>query len=78
MSAWKDDDEVTTTYGSIKLAQAQAFQSGVNAFVELLKVRSQSALLQELDNSDPLIIAGHFAVKTALNQIIDVIESSNE
>jgi len=30
MSAWKDDDEVTTTYGSIQLSIEQAYAAGVN------------------------------------------------
>jgi hypothetical protein len=29
MSAWKDDDEVTTTYGSIQLSIEQAYAAGV-------------------------------------------------
>ena len=29
MSAWKDDDEVTTTYGSIQLSLEQAHAAGV-------------------------------------------------
>jgi len=29
MSGWKDDDEVTTTYGSIQLSLEQAYAAGV-------------------------------------------------
>jgi hypothetical protein len=29
MSAWKDDDEVTTTYGSIQLSLEQAHAAGI-------------------------------------------------
>jgi hypothetical protein len=29
MSAWKDDDEVTTTYGSIQLSLEQSYAAGV-------------------------------------------------
>jgi hypothetical protein len=29
MSAWKDNDEVTTTYGSIQLSLEQAYAAGV-------------------------------------------------
>ena len=31
MSEWQDDDEVTTTYGSIQLSIEQAYFAGVNA-----------------------------------------------
>lgn len=30
---WQDDDEVTTTFASLKLAQAQAFELGFKAGV---------------------------------------------
>ena len=29
MSDWKDDDEVTTTYGSIQLSLSQAHSAGI-------------------------------------------------
>jgi len=29
MSEWKDDDEVTTTYGSIQLSLSQAHSAGI-------------------------------------------------
>lgn len=31
MSAWKDDDEVTTTYGSIQLSIEQAYAAGIKS-----------------------------------------------
>jgi len=41
MSGWKDDDEVTTTYGSIQLSLEQAHAAGVKTererIIELLE-----------------------------------------
>jgi hypothetical protein len=31
MSEWRDEDEVTTTYGTIQLAQMQAYEAGMKA-----------------------------------------------
>jgi len=31
MSEWKDDDEVTTTYGSIQLSLEQSYAAGIKA-----------------------------------------------
>lgn len=44
---WQDQDEVTTTYGSIQLAQQQAYEAGV-----LMGKRIVLSLLQqERDNA---------------------------
>ena len=41
MSGWKDDDEVTTTYGSIQLSLEQAHAAGIKTererIIELLE-----------------------------------------
>lgn len=44
---WQDRDEVTTTYGSIQLAQRQAFQAGIATgkleVLQLLKQERETA-----------------------------------
>lgn len=53
MSAWKDDDEVTTTYGSLQLGLEQAHAAGIKTerqriIVLLEKLKSAPACF-ELD-----------------------------
>ena len=60
---WKDDDEVTTTFGSIKLAQAQAFDAGV--------MSERNAILKFLHdaidkNANPQV---HYALNDLLDRI---------
>ena len=82
MSEWKDDDEVTTTYGSIQLARKQAhaagMEDGVACVVQLLKVRQEAAILKKLESTDPLKIAGHFAIEHALDEIIQILEKGGK
>ena len=40
---WQDDDEVTTTFGSLKLAQAQAWDSGFAAGVKYAQELGENA-----------------------------------
>ena len=47
MSGWKDDDEVTTTYGSIQLSLEQAHAAGVKTERERI-----TKLLEEQDVCD--------------------------
>ena len=45
MSGWKDDDEVTTTYGSIQLSLEQAHAAGIKTEQErIIKVLEKYAL----------------------------------
>jgi hypothetical protein len=48
MSAWKDDDEVTTTYGSIQLSLEQAHAAGIKTEQErIIKLLEDSACCQD-------------------------------
>jgi hypothetical protein len=46
MSAWKDDDEVTTTYGSIQLSLEQAYAAGVKTERERIVELFEEAIRQ--------------------------------
>lgn len=45
MSGWKDDDEVTTTYGSIQLSLEQAHAAGIKTererIIKLLEIECE-------------------------------------
>lgn len=48
MSAWKDDDEVTTTYGSIQLSLEQAHSAGIKTERErIIKLLEQARDLEK-------------------------------
>ena len=60
---WKPDEEVTTTYGSIKLAQAQAFDAGVMSERKAILGFIQSAI--DKNANAPI----HFALCDLLDKI---------
>lgn len=78
MSQWKDSDEVTTTFGSIKRNHQEGIDLGIAMVVRLLKISRDGAILKKLESSEPLKIAGHFAIEHALTEIIEVLEVSSD
>jgi len=62
MSAWKDDDEVTTTYGSIQLSLEQAHSAGIKTerdrIIKLFKDEMCEPCANTLDSSNCLDSAG--------------------
>jgi hypothetical protein len=65
---WKDKDVVTTTYGSIKLAQAQAYDAGI--------MSERKAILKFVH--DAIDKNANALVHFALNDLLDKInETSN-
>ena len=56
MSDWNDADEVTTTYGTIQLAQKQAYEAGRQAEREAI-IETFELLPRDMDNSYGLDLA---------------------
>lgn len=46
---WKKDDEVVTTFGSLKQAQNEAFQEGIAYAVSILKREEQDRVAEILE-----------------------------
>jgi hypothetical protein len=58
MSAWKHDDEVTTTYGSIQLSLEQAHAAGVKT--------EQQRIIQILEKSMNLYLVNKLLLEASL------------
>lgn len=52
MSAWKDDDEVTTTYGSIQLSLEQAHTAGIKTEQERIIKLFRAEMCPMCENAD--------------------------
>jgi hypothetical protein len=70
MSAWKDDDEVTTTYGSIQLSLEQAHAAGVKA---------ERERIIELIERLPFIWGGNTQmIQTSRDEVIALIKGETD
>jgi hypothetical protein len=56
MSEWKEQDEVVTTFGTIKLAQAQAHAAGAKSERDSI-LRMLGELTRDMDNAYGLDLA---------------------
>lgn len=74
MTDWKPEDEVTTTFGSIQLGMAQAYEIGTQ---DGLKTALEA--LEALDATNPSNLTLRLAknsVKLALNKVPKITEIS--
>jgi hypothetical protein len=56
MSGWKDDDEVTTTYGSIQLSLEQAHAAGIKTERErIIKLLTDLNVVRRCGATDKLV-----------------------
>lgn len=68
MSAWKDSDEVTTTYGSIQLSLEQAHAAGIKTEQErIIKLLEENSFEQTvLDSMGVLELPASIDLETAI------------
>lgn len=70
MSEWQDDDEVTTTYGSIQLSLSQAHAAGI---------RTERERITELVQSLGFVWMGAKQnLEISRDDLIDLINKTNE
>ena len=68
MSAWKDSDEVTTTYGSIQLSLEQAHSAGIKTEQQrIIKLLEENSFEQTvLDSMGVLELPASIDLETAI------------